>query len=69
MGRSFAANLRTAMHFPIVSLRDPTTIRRIIRKLEREPKLRREIFREIAQKPKLQKEILRAHTTYIKVGS
>jgi hypothetical protein len=46
------------MHFPIVSLKDPTTIRRIIRNLERDPKVRREVFREIAQKAKLQDEIL-----------
>lgn len=46
------------MYFPIVSLKNPTTIRRITRRMEQDPMVRRELFREIAQKPKLQKQIL-----------
>ena len=48
------------MHFPVVSLKNPTTIRRVTRRMERDPKVRREVFREIARKPELQREILAA---------
>jgi hypothetical protein len=52
------------MHFPIISLKNSTTLRKILRGIERNPELLREMFRVIARKPKLQLEILAVLTEH-----
>jgi hypothetical protein len=46
------------MRFQIVSLANPSTIRRILLRIARTPEVRREAFREVARNAKLQREIL-----------
>jgi hypothetical protein len=45
------------MRFKIVSLTNPTAVRRILRRIARMPQVRGEAFQEIARNAKLQRKI------------